>query len=131
MQKYGLKYWILIFIVLAGGICTASFVYFRFIRTTPVNPDMNGLIPFLNTECVIQSCHGLDVTCGPISPNLRCTMEYASGDICRKYVYCTAENNTCKTEFLPEFQQCKICVEKCLKIADPTSASQCEIDCIR
>lgn len=64
-------------------------------------------------RCGIESCHGLDISCGSEVPDF-CTMQYELGDGCRKFVSCEVTEGQCQQRSNPEFDSCKTCVETCL-----------------
>jgi len=68
--------------------------------------------PRNSEECVAESCHGLNIICGPNTPEF-CSMMYAAGDNCRQYANCQLIDGQCKLEKSPKFENCKSCVEKC------------------
>lgn len=74
----------------------------------------NTIIENVNNSCEMSNCHGLDVKCGINSP-LMCTMEYQIGDNCRKFATCEKNGSICELKESPEFVQCKMCVENCIK----------------
>ncbi|MBL7078575.1 hypothetical protein ISS42_02880 [Candidatus Shapirobacteria bacterium] len=63
-------------------------------------------------KCGIESCHGLDITCGPNIPE-ECSMMYAAGDNCRQFVSCQIVDGQCKLVKTLKFDSCKSCVGKC------------------
>ncbi len=86
--------------------------------------------PSISGKCGIESCHGLEITCGPNVPEV-CTEEYALGDKCRQYVSCGNVNGQCQLIKDPKFDECKACVEKCLEDFknDPVKTFDCESKC--
>ena len=63
-------------------------------------------------RCVMENCHGLDITCGPNLPDA-CPEIYMAGDNCRRYAGCQSIEGQCILEKAPKFDSCKSCVEKC------------------
>lgn len=66
-------------------------------------------------KCGIQNCHGTDITCGPDIPEM-CTAIYKVGDGCRQFANCTVLEGGCRLANSPRFDECKSCVNECLKI---------------
>jgi hypothetical protein len=95
----------------------------------PEETGDNLNLPVPNEACGIQECHGLDITCGPVPPNIMCTLEYKLGDKCRAHASCEVKNGVCQLSLSPEFTQCKECAEQCSKNNDLISAFQCESGC--
>ncbi|ODS35899.1 MAG: hypothetical protein A7316_03080 [Candidatus Altiarchaeales archaeon WOR_SM1_86-2] len=81
-------------------------------------------------KCVIENCHGLNISCGPNVPEV-CTEIYMLGDGCREYASCRIIDGKCQLTKEPEFDECKSCVEKCLEDFkdDATEVFQCESEC--
>lgn len=98
----------------------------------PSNQPQNTKQSPLTTKCGIESCHGLDITCGPNVPDV-CNMMYTIGDICRQYASCQITNNKCQLVENTAFTTCKNCVQKCQQehSNDPVQMSQCEGQCKR
>lgn len=84
----------------------------------------------INNECGVESCHGLEISCGPNIPDA-CTLQYAFGDRCRQYVSCQIIDGECRPVVGKKFDQCKSCVEKCLKDFknDTVKQFECESKC--
>lgn len=82
-------------------------------------------------QCGIESCHGLDITCGPNVPEV-CTMMYMAGDNCRQFVNCEVIDNQCQQTASPEFDACKSCVQKCEQDFknDSIKFFECESSCV-
>lgn len=106
-------------------IVTAVIILALFFLRSPL---MNRSQMKVEKECVIQECHGLDITCGMTGPQI-CTLEYQLGDFCRNYVSCQLRNNNCEVVTDPLFEQCTSCVNKCALITSPIEAFQCEEKC--
>lgn len=89
------------------------------------------LPPQVSGQCGIESCHGLDITCGPNVPE-SCDLMYTIGDNCRQYASCQSIDGQCRLEKTPKFDSCKSCVEKCeLDYKDnPIKSSECESKCV-
>jgi hypothetical protein len=83
-----------------------------------------------NQKCALETCHGLDITCGPNPPDV-CTDIYGMGDKCLKYVQCGIVNGTCQAIENTSFSQCKSCVENCINTnqGDTIKAFECESNC--
>lgn len=88
--------------------------------------------PTSANKCGIESCHGLDVTCGANVPEI-CDYSYQLGDRCRKFINCQLSNNSCQKNINPAFEACKSCVEKCQDKyqdnKDPAKIFECESKC--
>lgn len=88
--------------------------------------------PTSANKCGIESCHGLDISCGSNVPDV-CTEEYRLGDKCRKFVSCQTTNNSCQKIVDSRFEECKSCVEKCDEKykdnKDPAKVFECEVKC--
>ncbi len=92
------------------------------------NPLDNLPLP-KSVEGGITSCHVLDLDCGFKPPEV-CTTLYALGDRCRQYAGCQLVKGSCQLEIGQKFNQCKACVEKCLRDStDPVEQFQCEGNC--
>jgi len=89
----------------------------------------SNTITNMGKACGVQGCHGLDITCGPVPPNIMCTMEYQMGDKCREFASCEVKNGVCQQAVSTKFTQCKECAEQCQKITDPIASFQCESGC--
>ncbi|MCC6758932.1 MAG: hypothetical protein IT395_04830 [Candidatus Omnitrophica bacterium] len=81
--------------------------------------------------CGIENCHGVDVICGP-KPAQMCTMMYAVGDGCRQYAKCEIIDGKCQLRPDPRFEECQICIKKCLEGLenDPAASFGCESQCL-
>ena len=80
-------------------------------------------------KCEIESCHGLNVTCGAKGAEV-CTEQYQLGDKCRQYLSCQTIKGSCQLVKDSKFEACKSCVEKCeVNISDVQSAFECESKC--
>jgi len=82
----------------------------------------------LSGKCGIESCHGLDITCGPDIPEM-CTELYKLGDFCREYADCAVINNACQLNASEKFYACKSCIENCEELYDGPEAFDCESSC--
>lgn len=84
----------------------------------------------ISKQCGIESCHGLDITCGPNVPEA-CTMMYMAGDNCRQFVNCAIIDNQCQLSASPKFDNCKNCVQKCEQAFknDQIKFFECESGC--
>lgn len=83
-----------------------------------------------SATCGLESCHGLNVACGPHVPTA-CDLMYQFGDRCRQYIACQVVSGSCQTVKSPLFDKCKTCVERCQKDFpnDPVNGSACESKC--
>lgn len=83
-----------------------------------------------SSACVVQNCHGLDISCGPKAPQM-CTMMYALGDRCLQYARCGVQDGTCRQAENPQFTKCKACVQGCIASDMNDAAKQfaCEAKC--
>ncbi len=87
-------------------------------------------LPRTGRPCVIDNCHGLDISCGPEALNA-CTEIYAVGDSCRQYASCEKVNGECRPKGNDRFESCKSCVEQCQADFkdDSPGLFQCEESC--
>jgi hypothetical protein len=97
---------------------------------TPTTPPTPIVPTPTNQKCALETCHGLDVTCGPNPPDV-CTEMYGMGDKCLKYVQCGIVNGTCQVIENASFSQCKSCVENCINTnkGDAIKGFECESNC--
>ena len=105
----------LIYVVLAFLFVVGLFLFFwnNYQIQVQERPDKPiKLPPQISRECGVESCHGLDITCGPNVPEV-CDMMYMGGDNCRQFVSCQLTDGQCKLEKSLKFDSCKSCVEKC------------------
>jgi len=81
-------------------------------------------------QCGLESCHGLDLTCGSNVPQV-CDLMYQLGDRCRQFAHCQILNSRCELVLDPKFAQCKACFEQCEKDfpQDQIQLTQCESSC--
>ncbi len=128
MKNKNLIYGFIAFLFLVG-----LFLFFRNnyqiqVQERPGEPIK--LLPQISGKCGIESCHGLDISCGPNIPEV-CSMMYAAGDNCRQFVSCRLTNGQCKLEKSPRFDSCKSCVEKCEQDfqGDQVKFFECESEC--
>lgn len=85
----------------------------------------------IQTQCQVQNCHGLEVSCGPKAAQM-CTEIYMEGDRCRKFVSCQLIDNQCEAVKQKAFFACKTCIEKCHREfngKDPALFFDCEKKC--
>lgn len=95
---YGLVAIILVFSLVGGSLV---------LSTDSPNRDVPA-------QCGIESCHGMDITCGPNVPEM-CTMEYVAGDNCRSFAKCETVDGLCAQAYSPKFEECKSCGNQCEK----------------
>lgn len=88
----------------------------------PMSDDTPGVV-----KCGIESCHGMDITCGANVPDV-CTDEYQLGDFCREYATCEVVNGNCQFESTPTWEACRTCVEECAALP-AEEAFACETQC--
>lgn len=81
-----------------------------------------------SSACGIESCHGLDISCGPNVPEM-CTMEYRFGDFCRQFAQCQILDGNCTYIANSYFMNCRTCVQECNRVDDPMAAFECEAQC--
>ena len=81
-----------------------------------------------SSNCGVQECHGLDVTCGSNVPEV-CTTLYKLGDFCRAYINCSVVDGVCALQTNQEFTLCKNCVSACEASFDGIEAFDCENTC--
>jgi hypothetical protein len=81
-------------------------------------------------KCGIESCHGLEITCGQNVPEV-CDMMYQAGDRCRQYASCQIIQGKCQLVKGQGFDECKSCVERCQEEFkdDLTKFFDCESQC--
>ncbi len=87
--------------------------------------------PQPDKPCGLETCHGLDVSCGPDIAEM-CTEMYMAGDGCLQFVHCGYVNGQCTQIDTARFEQCAACVQRCeqLNPDDPTQFFQCENACV-
>lgn len=80
--------------------------------------------------CFLETCHGLDISCGPNPPGA-CTMMYAMGDKCLQYAKCGILNGQCQQIVNTQFTECKACVQACINsnANDSVKMFECESKC--
>jgi hypothetical protein len=80
--------------------------------------------------CTLETCHGLDIVCGPNPPDI-CTAMYQAGDKCLQYAQCGVQHCTCGPVENTSFTQCKSCVQNCINENKDTSQKlfECESTC--
>jgi hypothetical protein len=115
---------ILVLIAMSSG-CTSSQTPGNTGAVLPVSPTLP--IDTGTSSCGFTTCHGLDLACGTNPPQV-CTMEYALGDTCRQYAYCTGTGGSCQLVTTAQFDRCKVCVQTCGG-ADTTEIFTCEEKC--
>ena len=98
------------------------------VQERPIKPIQ--LPPQLSGKCGIESCHGLDITCGPNVPEA-CDTMYAVGDNCRQFASCQTIAGSCQLVANEKFSNCKTCVEQCSADfqSDVIALSTCESKC--
>ncbi len=110
----------------------------RLPKTIENMPVVAGIIPTSDDggasggeRCGIESCHGLDIVCGPNVPDV-CTEIYQLGDGCRKYARCAAIDGACALTPSADFDACKACVQKCANnfATDNIGVFSCESECV-
>ncbi len=81
-------------------------------------------------SCALETCHGLDIKCGPNPANV-CTAMYGLGDKCLKYAKCGIQDGKCQQIENSEFSQCKTCIQKCINDNqnDGMKQFECESNC--
>jgi len=128
MKNKNLIYGIIFGLVL---VVSAIFIWNNYQIQVQERPDKPiKLPPQISGKCGIESCHGLDITCGPNVPEA-CTMIYMAGDNCRQFVSCQTIEGQCKIDKSPKFDSCKVCVEKCERNYqdDQIKFFECESKC--
>jgi hypothetical protein len=119
-------------IVILVSIASMIFIWNNYqiqIKERPNKPIK--LPPQVSRQCGIESCHGLNITCGSNIPGA-CDTMYVSGDNCRKYANCQIIEGKCQLVKTQKFDDCKSCVERCLVDFkdDYIKLSECEGKCI-
>ena len=126
-------------ILFLGALCLSGCGQQQADKNAPTIPDSQNkkqqpdkLPPQAAAKCGIESCHGLDITCGPNIPEA-CDTMYTPSDGCRQYASCQTTDGQCKLEKTPKFDSCKACVEKCAKDFpnDPSKGYDCESGCMK
>ncbi|MFH0863876.1 MAG: hypothetical protein V1858_02230 [Candidatus Gottesmanbacteria bacterium] len=112
-------------IILLLGLVAAVFIWNNYqiqITEKPKQP--------VGTNCGIENCHGLNITCGPKVPEV-CDMSYQLGDKCRQLAQCQTVGGSCQLIKSVEFSSCKSCAENCdLQFKnEPEKAFSCEAKC--
>lgn len=109
--------------------CAIFLVCFLFANDTIAKPF--SISKTETVMCGIENCHGVDVICGP-KPAQMCTMMYAVGDGCRQYTKCEIIDGKCQLRPDPRFEECQICIKKCLEGLenDPAASFGCESQCL-
>lgn len=87
-------------------------------------------VPNNAQSCRLQTCHGLDISCGFSEP-IMCTEIYMVGDKCLAYASCAVQNGECKQVENPKFNECKTCVQHCNSLYqnDSEKLLDCELSC--
>jgi len=91
----------------------------------PISPSVSAGAG--TSSCGFTTCHGLDLACGTNPPRV-CTQEYALGDKCRQYAYCSGAGGSCQLVTTVQYDQCKACIQRCGG-ADTTEIFTCEEKC--
>jgi hypothetical protein len=104
---------------------TLTFILFLLIATRAGNV---GAASADAACCGIESCHGLEVTCGPNQPKV-CTALYAIGDFCREFLHCEVVGGDCTLITDESFQPCKDCISACTQKARGPEILGCEAEC--
>ena len=110
------------------GVVIVVFLGFSYFNRVEVKSP-KPWVPQTDT-CGIESCHGLDITCGANVPEA-CTLEYQAGDRCRQFVSCETVEGHCSVQKSSRFDECVECVVLC-DVAYPDdleSFFQCESTC--
>ena len=86
--------------------------------------------PCNGPSCGLQTCHGLNLSCGYNSP-IYCTAVYEIGDKCLEYAKCGYLNGICQPIENAQFTQCKSCVQACIDVNkdDSIKMFECESKC--
>ncbi|MFA6525079.1 MAG: hypothetical protein WCT33_02275 [Patescibacteria group bacterium] len=84
----------------------------------------------VNSNCALETCHGLNIKCGANPPEA-CTMMYAIGDKCLQYAECGIQNGECQPIQNSQFTQCASCVQNCIDTFadDNIGLFECESNC--
>jgi hypothetical protein len=110
---------ILVTVIFLILLCAGFLLWFN----NPLKSSGNG-------ACQLETCHGLDITCGSNPPDA-CTAMYQIGDKCLQYAQCGIRNDTCGQVENKSFVQCKTCVQNCAEKNMDTSEKlfACESTC--
>ena len=92
------------------------------------NAEKSVQSPGSENACGIESCNGLDITCGPKIPEM-CTAIYRLGDFCRQFAQCRIIDGDCQLVTDKQFEDCKQCVAECQPKDNPMDAFGCETKC--
>ena len=112
------------------GVMIAFLIFMLFLLWDSYYSKEKELPPGTLEKCGIESCHGLEITCGPNVPDV-CTEMYAAGDNCRQYVECQIINGTCQLIKNVNFNSCKSCIMGCYDIIDTIEFFECESECAK
>ena len=102
----------ILIIVLLPVLIVGLLLNFVFFKSEEGKSSLPVDIPTQSKDCGIENCHGLDVKCGSDIVDV-CTMEFESGDSCRKYAKCIVIDGVCQVEMGGEYSKCKKCIEEC------------------
>jgi len=125
------KWLLLIVIVLLLEVGIAAFVLSaNAMPWESIWEQILAAFPFLSSKCGIESCHGLEITCGQNVPEA-CDAMYMAGDNCRMFVSCEKQDGKCQVVKSLRFEECKTCVQRCeAKFgSDPSAFFTCESAC--
>ena len=98
-------------IFVAAILVLGGFLLTKKTNILPENPSPSQ--PGNGKNCVMLTCHGLDISCGQTIEDIVCTEIYEGGDRCRQFATCEMVGGSCQPKLSPKFLECKQCVEEC------------------
>ena len=115
-------------VVIVALLLLISFLATKRSTTQPQSPF--PLQPANGQNCVMLTCHGLDISCGQTIEDIVCTAVYEAGDRCRQFAACEIVDGSCQPKLSPKFLECKQCVEECnVYQGDHIKYFECENKC--
>lgn len=90
------------------------------------------LMPFLvyaQEQCVMEKCHGLEMSCAVVKGPQACPAIYELGDFCRQYAKCEMKDGQCQLIKEQKFDICVACVDACREKAKEENPFDCELQC--
>lgn len=90
----------------------------------------NDSLPSTISRCGLESCNGLDLTCGPNIPEM-CPAVIGVADRCRDFAKCTQDVNGCSLVYEPGFKVCESCVDTCSKRSESVNLDFDAFACVQ